>query len=216
LFSQNLSHVVAPFLRYDGRVGFSQWEHFASINDVKVRVVNPDGTQTLAIAGQHSKPVNSLFTLKELSPNVMIGVGTSRNRTIHSGTLVQIDARNQNDPACVDPNAYANGGTVGHACLDEENASFQILTPTVPGGNGPSPVGRYPEPSLLPDGRILVSWADGPVNDMNEQSITPPDFGIYVYDTASGQNQLVYNDRSTWDVNALPVVARTEPPVIGN
>jgi hypothetical protein len=59
-----------------------------------------------------------------------------------------------------------------------------------------------------------VSWADGPVNDMNEQSATPPDFGIYVYDLASGQNQLVYNDRSTWEVNALAVVPRAEPPAV--
>jgi hypothetical protein len=59
-----------------------------------------------------------------------------------------------------------------------------------------------------------VSWAPGPVNDQNEQSLTPPDFGIYIYDTSTGQNQLVYNDRATWDLNALPVVARTEPPVI--
>ncbi len=28
LFAQNLSHTVAPWLRYDGRIGFSQWEHF--------------------------------------------------------------------------------------------------------------------------------------------------------------------------------------------
>ncbi len=28
VFGQNLSHSVAPFLRYDGRIGFSQWEHF--------------------------------------------------------------------------------------------------------------------------------------------------------------------------------------------
>ena len=48
LFAQNLSHTVAPFLRYDGRIGFSQWEHFASTNDVKLRVVNPDGTQQVA------------------------------------------------------------------------------------------------------------------------------------------------------------------------
>ncbi len=76
-------------------------------------------------------------------------------------------------------------------------------------------MGRYREPSLLPDGRILVSWADGPVNDMNEQSLTPPDFGIYVYDPTTGQNQLVYNDRATWDLNALAVVPRAEPHVIG-
>ena len=75
LFAQNLSHTVAPWLRYDGRIGFSQWEHFGPVNDVKLRVVNPDGTQQVAVAGQHSKPVNSLFTIKEISPNVMIFLG---------------------------------------------------------------------------------------------------------------------------------------------
>jgi hypothetical protein len=215
LFAQNLSHTVAPWLRYDGRIGFSQWEHFAMVNDVKLRVVAPDGTQQVAIAGQHSKPVNSLFTVRELSPNVMIGIGTARDRTIHAGTLVQIDARNQKDPACMDGTAYTTATTGAHACLDEENASFKILTPNVPGGSAPSAVGRYREPSLLPDGRILTSWADGPVNDMNEQSLTAPDFGIYVYDQATGQNQLVYNDRATWDLNALAVVPRAEPHYIG-
>src|SRR5260221_12321522 len=116
-FAQNLSHTVAPFLRYDGRIGFSQWEHFASVNDVKLRVVNPDGTQLLAVAGQHGKPVNSLFSVKEMSPNVMIAIGTARDRTIHAGTLVQIDARNQTDPACLDDSKYVNGGPFGHACL---------------------------------------------------------------------------------------------------
>ncbi|HLK37844.1 MAG TPA: hypothetical protein VKU41_13880 [Polyangiaceae bacterium] len=216
LFAQNLSHTVAPFLRSDGRIGYSQWEHFADVNDVKIRVVNPDGTQVLAVAGQHGKPVNSLFSVKELSPNVMIGIGTARDRTIHAGTLVKIDARNQNDPVCLDASQYAKGGTIGHACLDEENASYKVLTPEVPTGSDPSPAGRYREPSVLPDGRILVSWADGPVNDLNEQSLTPPDFGVWVYDTASGKNQLVYNDRATWDLNAVAITPRAEPPVIGS
>jgi hypothetical protein len=222
LFGQNLSHVVSPFLRYDGRIGFSQWEHFAMVNDVKVRVVAPDGTNQVAVAGQHGndqgadKPGNALFSVKELSPNVMVGIVTARDRTIHAGALVTIDARNTADPACTDSSAYANGGTVGHACLNEENVHYTVLTPNVPTGSDPSPVGRYREPSALPDGRIIVSWADGPVNDMNEQSLTPPDFGIYVFDPSTGTNQLVYNDRSTWDLNAIAVAPRTEPPVIGN
>jgi hypothetical protein len=216
LFAQNLSHTVAPWLRYDGRIGFSQWEHFGPVNDVKLRVINPDGTQQVAVAGQHSKPVNALFTVKELSPNVMIGIGTARDRTIHAGTLVQIDSRNANDPACMDGTAYTTATTGAHACLDEENAKFTILTPNVPSGSEASPAGRYREPSLLPDGRILTSWAAGPVNDQNEESLTPPDFGIYVYDTTSGQNQLVYNDRATWDLNALAIVTRPEPHFTGN
>jgi|HubBroStandDraft_1064217.scaffolds.fasta_scaffold07252_3 hydrazine synthase alpha subunit-like protein len=216
LMTQNLSHSVAPFLRSDGRIGFSQWEHFGPVNDVKLRLVNPDGTQELAVAGQHGKPANALFTVKEISPNVMIGIGTSRDRTIHAGALVQIDARNQKDPVCLDANNYASGVTVGHACLDEENVQYQLLTPDVPTDESASVVGRYREPSALPDGRILVSWAPGPVNDENEQSLTPPDFGIYVYDSTTGQNQLIYNDRTAWDLNALIVAPRAEPAPVPN
>ena len=212
LFSQNLSHTVAPFVRHDGKVGYSRWEHVANVNDVKLFAANPDGTQMIAVAGQHGKPANSLVNVREIEPNVMVGIGTTRNRTIHAGALVRIDARNHADPVCLDPAA----DKAGHACLDEENVKYEILTPDVPTGNGPSPVGRYREPSALPDGRLLVSWADGPVNDLSEQSRTAPDFGIYVYDPATKKNKLVYNDRDKWDLGAIAVAPRKEPPIIGD
>lgn len=212
LASQNLSHTVAPFMRYDGKIGYSRWEHLGAVNDVKILAANPDGSQMVAVAGQHSKPSNALFSIRETEPNVMIGIATTRNRTIHAGALIRIDSRNANDPVCLDPKA----DHTGHACLDEEGVRYEILTPDVPTGNGPSPVGRYREPSALPDGRILVSFAEGPVNDLSEQSITPPDFGVYLFDPVSKKNQLVYNDRNTWELNALPVVVRKEPPAIGS
>lgn len=213
LFPQSLSHTVAPFLRHDGKISYSRWEHLGPTNDVKLFAANPDGTQMVAVAGQHDKPCNSLFSIKETStPNVMIGIGTDRERTIHAGALIQIDARNHADAVCMN----ASADQTGHACIDEEHATYQVLTPNVPLDSSPSPVGRYREPSLLPDGRILTSWADGPVNDLNEQAATPPDFGIYVYDPSTQQNQLVYNDKTYWDLNALAVVPRAEPPAIGS
>lgn len=212
LFAQNLSHTVAPFRRADGRIGYSRWEHLGPVNDVKVFAANPDGTGMLAVAGQHDKPGNSLVNIRELEPNVMIGITTTRNRTIHAGSLVRMDARNTKDPVCLDKNADQSG----RACLDEENVKYELLTPEVPTGSGPSPAGRYREPSALPDGRILVSWADGPVNDLSEQSMTPPDFGVYVFDPVSKKNQLVYNDRNMWDVGAIAVFPKKEPPAIGD
>ncbi|HWL84518.1 MAG TPA: hypothetical protein VNO21_01880, partial [Polyangiaceae bacterium] len=212
LFSQNLSHTIAPFLRHDGKLGYSRWEHLGPVNDVKLFTANPDGTNMIAVAGQHGKPSNSLVNVREYAPNVMIGVATTRNRTIHAGALVRIDARNQADAVCLD----ANANQTGHACLDEEHVAYTVLTPDVPTEATPSPAGRYRDPAVLPDGRILVSWADGPVSDISEQSQTPPDFGIYLYDPATHVNQLLYNDRATWELGAVPVVARTEPPVIGN
>jgi hypothetical protein len=213
LASQNLSHTVAPWTRFDGKIGYSRWEHLGGVNDVKLFAANPDGTQMLGLAGQHAKPSNSLFSVREYEPNVMIGIATSRERTIHAGALVKIDARNLTDPVCADVKALDKGS---RPCVDEENVKYEILTPDVPTGMGPSPVGRYREPSALPDGRILVSWADGPVNDLSEQSVTPPDFGVYIFDPVTKKNQLIYNDRDMWDLNAIAVAPRREPPVIGD
>jgi hypothetical protein len=212
LFPQNLSHTVAPFLRHDGKIGYCRWEHLGPVNDVKLFTSNPDGTNMIAIAGQHDKPFNSLFSARETSPNVMIGIATTRSRTIHAGTLVQIDARNQKDPVCLDANADQSG----HACLDEEHATYTMLTPDVPSSGDPSPAGRYREPSPMPDGRILTSWAEGTVNDTAELSATPPDFGVYIFDPATKKNQLVYNDRAMWELNAIAVAPHKEPPVIGD
>lgn len=212
LFPQSLSHTVSLFMRHDGKLGYSRWEHLGGTNDVKLFSANPDGTKMIAVGGQHGKPSNSLISVRESAPNVMIGVATNRERTIHAGALVQIDARNQSDPVCLDPSA----DETGHACLDEEHAQFQVLTPSVPTGSDPSPVGRYREPSVLPDGRILTSWAPGFVNDLNELSATPPDFGLYIFDPKTQTNELIYNDEKTWDLNAIAVAPRAEPPTIGS
>src|SRR6476646_121760 len=102
LASQNLSHTVAPWLRHDGRIGYSRWEHLGGVNDVKLFAANPDGTQMQAVAGQHGKPSNALFSVREISPNQMIAIATTRNRTIHAGALIKIDSRNTQDPVCMD------------------------------------------------------------------------------------------------------------------
>ena len=57
---------------------------------------------------------------------------------------------------------------------------------------------------VLPDGRIITSLgARARSTTQNEQNLTAPDFGIYnLRPGNTRQNQLVYNDRNTWDLNA--------------
>jgi hypothetical protein len=202
LCSQNLSHIVTLFPMHDGRVGFSRWEHLENVNDVKVFAMNPDCTQIVALSGQHGKPGNSMVQVSESNtPNVFYGIVTNRENTIQAGALVRLDA--------------SSATSVGQ--FDEEKSedqAYTVMTPSVPRGDEPSPVGRYRSPTTLQDGRVLVSWADGTVNESNELSLTPPDYGIYLYDEATRTNRLVVNHPDTWELYAHAVTTRTEPPII--
>ena len=201
LCAQNLSHSADPFLMSDGRVGFSRWEHLGPVNDVKLMVMNPDCTQMVGLAGTGGKPGNSLVQFHEIEAGQYVGIVTSRRGTIQAGALVHLDAR-------------AEGGVDG-IVLDEQNARFEVLTPGVPTGEE-SPadgIGRYRRPFPMADGKLLVAWADGSVNERNELSGTAPNFGIYLWDPDSRSKTLIYDDPNTWDTYAIPVTPRDAPAV---
>ncbi len=199
LCSQNLSHTINLTGLKDGRIFFSRWEHLENVNDVKMFAMNPDCTQMVAVGGQHGKPANSLVQVVESNTaNVFVAVATSREETIQSGALVRIDAR-------------AEGA---EHTFDEERPAYDVLTPAVPRGEEESPVGRYRAPAVLPDGRILVSWASGFVNALDELSLSPPDFGVYIYNEKTLVNELVVNYEGSWELYAKPVARRAEPPIL--
>lgn len=207
LCSQNLSHSANPFLLSDGTIGFSRWEHLGPVNDVKLFRMNPDCTNMVAIAGQFGKRFNSIVQAQELEPGVFVTVATSRRGTIQAGAVMRVDARSRTS---TDPDLY----------IDVQQARFENLTPQVPTGEDspPSGVGRYRNPRPLPTSddvqQYLVSWADGDVNERNELANTAPNFGIYLWDAESQRRTLVYDDPNMWDLYAIPVVPREEPPVI--
>jgi hypothetical protein len=199
--SQNLSHTVNLFSMQSGQIGVSRWEHLENVNDLKVFAMNPDCTQMVAVAGQHEKFWNSLIQLSETPDrNVFVGIATDRENTIQSGALIRVDVRGDDDPDR----------------LDEEKPDFTVLTPGVPLGMEAAPVhvGRYRAPYALPDGRILTSWASGFVNELDELSLTAPDYGIYLFDAEHLTNQLVVNHEGSWELDARPLIRRAEPPIL--
>jgi len=202
LCSQNLSHIVTLFSMNDGRVGFSRWEHLENVNDVKLMAMNPDCTQMIGLNGQFGKPGNSLVQFTESqTPYVFYGIVTNRENTIQAGSLVKLDARWVEDESKLD--------------MEKTSAeAYTMLTPHVPAGDEASPVGRYRSPAVLPNGELLVTWADGNVNELNELSLTPPDYGIYIYDSETRANDLVVNYEGSWELYAKPVVPRTTPKII--
>lgn len=202
LCSQNLSHHTGPFALSNGLIGYSRWEHLGPVNDVKLFSMRPDCTQMRALAGQHDKPFNSIVQVREHAPGQLLGVATTREGTIQAGALMHVSV-----PVT---------GTLTAGTFDEQHAVFKSATPMVPTGmeSPPTGVGRYRSPSALPDSdKLLVSWADGDVNERSELAQTAPNFGLYLYDESSGKRELVYDDPALWDLYALPVVTRPEPAV---
>src|SRR5690606_3013417 len=128
---------------------------------------------------------------------------TSRRGTIQAGAIMEIDARSATS---TDPNLY----------IDVQDARFRSLTPQVPTDeeSPASGVGRYRTPRPPGERRFLVSWANGDVNERNELVGTAPCFGIYLWDPVSQRRTFVYDEPNMWDVYAMPVRPREEPPVI--
>jgi len=198
--AQNLSHSADPFMRSDGTIGFSRWEHLGPVNDVKLFRMEPDCTGMLAVAGQHGKSFNSLVQVREIEPGVMLGIATAREGTIQAGAVMRVDVR-------------SDEGSVGE---DEQAAVFESLTPEVPTDRDailPDGVGRYRSPFMMSDGRLLVSWADGSVSERNEIAGTAPKFGLYRVDPESGDRERVYDDPEFWELYAMPIAERVEPDV---
>jgi hypothetical protein len=199
LCSQSLSHHTNPFPMANGLVGFSRWEHLGPVNDLKLFSMRPDCTQMRALAGQHGKSFNSIVQVREVGRGEFLGVATTREGTIQAGAMMRVTV------------PYDSGQ------FDEQHAKFENITLGVPTDMSapPSGVGRYRSPHKLPGAdRILVSWADGDVNERNELAATAPRFGLYVYSPDSGKRQLVYQDAKLWSLYAIPVVPREEPPLL--
>lgn len=209
---RNLSHRVFPTLLSDGRVMLTQWDHLGDMNAGHLVTVHPDMTTVREAFGKEGTGItNSYLKAREIAPGRVIAIGSSRDRTLQAGALLDIRLGE----------AYTQDGIVrADRNMSEDTASYNLLTPTVPLGREPSSmtVGRYYDAFPLnakdkPD--LLVSWADGPVESGTLAAAgVPANFGIYVYDSARGTRRPLYDDPDMWDVFPRPLVARDAPPVI--
>ena len=212
LGARNLSHRVFPTLASDGRVMFTQWDHLGTLNEGDLMFINPDLTQMREGFGKEGTGVtNSYLKAREISPGRMIAIGTSRDRTIQAGSL--IDVR-------LGKTSVAGGVLTADTEMSEANATYRVLTPDVPLDRSPSSntVGRYYDAFPLDAGEfpnLLVSWADGPVETSTLAAAgLSADFGVYLYDSEHQTRRPIWNDTTMWDVFPRPLVARTAPPEI--
>jgi len=220
LGARNLSHRVFPTLMSDGRVMITQWDHLGNDNAGRLMFVNPDLSVAREGFGKEGRGItNSYFKPHEISPGRVIAIGSSRDRTIQSGTI--LDIRLGEPYPCSDSHDdVAPSALCADKLMSERNSSYQILTPQVPLDRSPSSqtIGRYYEAVPLDAGEqpnLLVSWADGPVQSqlLSAAGLTA-DFGIYLYESSRGARKPIWNDEGYWDVNPRPLQPRNAPPEI--
>ncbi len=209
---RNLSHRVFPTLLSDGRVMVTQWEHLGPMNAGLLNLIRPDMTSLREAFGKESTGItNSYLKAREIAPGRVIAIGTSRDRTVQSGTLVDIRL---GKPTTED------GAVRADTEAAEANASYKIYSANVPLGREPSSstVGRYYDATPLnakefPD--LLVSWSDGTVESETLAAAgLSANFGIYLYDTKSQTRKPIWDDPEMWDVFARPLQSRPAPPEI--
>jgi hypothetical protein len=203
---RNVSHRVSPTLLSDGRVLLTEWRHLGDTNEGDLTILNQDMTNTREGFGRESKGItNSYLRAKEVSPGMIVAIGTSRDRTFQSGKIVLINL---------------GGPTVDSQ--SEARSSVQDLTLLVPGDRTPSfkGVGRFYDATAvgeLSKNQFLVSWSDGAVEEeTNSMAKDPPDFGIYVFNSSSNTLTPVVNEIGTWETTPMAIVKRAEPTGLGS
>jgi hypothetical protein len=224
LGARNLSHRVFPTVLSDGRVMMTQWDHLGDMNAGHLIIVNPDMTTVREAYGKEGGGVaNSYLKAVEIAPGRVVTIATERDGTLQSGALVDVRL-GKSYPCADDPARNGDGWDADDVCANrnpsEANSGYRILTPQVPRGEEPSSptIGRYYDATPLTakeQPHLLVSWADGPVDDMTlgEAGLTP-DFGLYLFDSRTGTRRPIYNDEATWDIFAKPLRVRRAPPDI--
>lgn len=209
---RNLSHRVAPTMLRDGRILFTNWDHLGDMNAGHLMITNPDFTALREAFGKEGGRTNSYLKAVEIPEDIgdgefsrrIVVIGTERAGTFQAGKLLDVWLGQPDEQRVWR--------------MSESRARFTDLTPLVP-EMGPSQVtvGRYYDAfpvradDKAPWGArpyFVVSWADGPVSD---DAPVAPDFGVYLFDSATGQRRPIFNDPATWDVLPKPLKPRQPP-----
>ncbi len=179
--SFNLSHDVTPTMLSDGRILYPRWEHHGPFNRFPLFAVNPDGTGLFQYYGARERP--SFFEPQEMADGrVVVVLSPAANRFL-SGPLGIIDGF---------------GVSASHVVITPGVKMERIYPETSPKGN------KYRSPYPLPDGRLLVSYAEKGTWD----------FGLYTLGLDGQNRRLIYNNPDLMEFNPKPVLPRERQRVI--
>ena len=200
--SYNQSNDFDPALLPNGRVMYTRWEHFGTMNRFPLFVTNPDGTGTFHLFGPHER-------------NFFHATPTPDGRIVAiESTMIEGDAgplavlKTEAGPA--DPDS---GGTSLH---------WDVVTPQVNNDGAPWPYGSFKYPRSIGGNRFVASYS---LPAATEGDV---DYGLYTFtleqhgggttgDPATftvSNLTFLYNDPNTNEYDAQLLAPHAKPPVI--
>ena len=179
--SFNISHDVTPTMLSDGRILYPRWEHHGPVNKFPLFAINPDGTGLFQYYGARERP--SFYEPREMADGRLVAVLSPEANRFLAGPLAIIDSVNV---------------SASHTVITPGVKMERVYPDRTAAGN------KYRSPYPLPDGRLLVSYAQA----------GNWDFGIYTLGLDGKNRQLVYNDPELMEFDPQPVLPQKKPPAI--
>jgi hypothetical protein len=193
--SFNMSDDFDPFVKADGRIIFTRWDHHGTVNRFPLFFTNPDGHGSFTFFSPHSNAM--FFHPREMPDGSVISIRSDEVNGDEGPIVLIKDFSTAGEP-------MPDGAVVN-------------LTPHI-SMSEPFETGAFKYPHALPDGRIIAAFSPrfGTFVDSNDVIIdeVEPDFGLYTMDSNGKNLTLLYNDPDMNELDAVVVVPRSIPPVI--
>jgi hypothetical protein len=202
--SFNQSDDFDPELLPDGRLMYTRWEHFGTMNRFPLFFTNPDGTGTFHFFGPHDRN----FFHPVVAPDGRIIAIESTRVEEDDGPLAVL--KPEQGPA--DP---ATGGAALH---------YDDVTPQINTDGEPWPYGAFKYPRALGGNRFVASYT--------LPAATPgeTDYALYTFTLAQagagtvsepatfsvGNLTFLYNDPTTNEYDAQLLAPHARPPVMAS
>lgn len=165
-------------------------------NGWQLNTINPDGTNLRQFAGQ-----SSLFFQPE-DNNHAYGGSFAQDGSLFTSFFPMMNGSEASGFGGI--RRYPRGPHGFSSVIGIQTNVGSTLVSNSPPSYGVY-VGNYAaDPEVLPDGRVLISWAAG-VNQ---------DYGLYVINADGSGRQLVWDGAGTTELRARAIRARPTPPII--
>jgi hypothetical protein len=200
--SFNQSDDLDPTLLADGRIAYTRWEHFGTMNRFPLFVTNPDGSGTFHKFGPHGRN----FFHPQPTPD---------------GRLIAIESTEINGDAGPIAVLKLEAGPADPV-MGDAKTNWDVLTANVNPDGAPWAYGAFKYPYPLGGARYVASYT------LPAASEEEPDFALYTFtlnQAGAGTDgdpatltvddmTFLYNDPNANEYDAQLLAPRAKPPII--